>query len=55
MCHNVQQLQRIEMGGHPTEFQYNISLDAVEALCASHKNLKALRFEYCAKIGESTI
>ena len=52
---DIQVMEGLELGGKPTEFQHNISLDGIENLCETHRSIKYIKFEYCSKIGSETI
>jgi hypothetical protein len=48
-------LKNIEIGGHPTEFNNNITFEGIETLTMLKSKLKRIKFEYCAKIGDMSI
>lgn len=52
---NLNNLNHLEIGGLPTEFNNNLTFEGIENLTLLKSNLKVLRFEYCAKIGDLSI
>lgn len=50
------QLQALEVGGLPNDYNEEISFEGVECLLALKKpGLKRVRFEYCTKIGDMAV
>lgn len=51
-CANIKKLQ---IGGTPTEFNHNITLDGIEILCLTKCSINTLSFRYCSKIGDKCV
>lgn len=52
---NCNNLNHLEIGGKAQEFNNNLTFEGIENLTLIKSNLKVLRFEYCAKIGDLSI
>jgi len=52
---NCNNLKHLEIGGMPTDFNNNLTFEGIENLTLLRSNLRVLRFEYCAKIGDLSI
>jgi len=51
-CNN---LNHLEIGGLPNEFNNNITYEGIESLTKLKSRLRKIRFEYCGKIGDMSI
>jgi len=51
-CHK---LKKLAFGGHPINYNQNLTLEGVELLCQSNLNLEVIRVEYCSRLGEKSL
>lgn len=48
-------LKRLEIGGNPTNYNNNYSLEGIEKLCQADCPFESIKISYCSKLGDASI
>jgi len=50
-----QKLKNLAFGGHPINYNTNLTMEGIELLCQSNIKLEGMRVEYCSRLGEKSL